>query len=160
MKIVSPVLLSAVITLSFAGTASAQTFKRFDKVEAETDLGQPWRKCYVNAPLKGAYDVECDDFAHYIVYDTRVRKPGMAPVATTAANPVTEGSWKTDDLVLVSPTTLQSSWRLCSYHRPVAGGHDVICSNRQHTIVSGNNDWIRVDPDFPAAAAPAAEPQP
>jgi hypothetical protein len=160
MKTISRVLLAALLVAPLAGTATAQTFKRFDKVEAETDLGQPWRECHVNAPLKGAYDVVCDDFVNYIVYDTRVRKPGMAPVATTAATPVTEGSWKTDDLVLVSPTTLQSSWRLCSYYRPVAGGHDVICSNRQHAIVSGNNDWIRVDPDHPAAAAPAAEPQP
>ena len=160
MKTMSCVLLTALLAAPLAGTANAETFKRFDKVEAETDLGRPWRTCYVSAALKGAYDLECDDFVHYIVYDTRVRKPGMEPVATTAATPVTEGSWKTGDLVLVSPTTVQSSWRLCSYHRPVQGGHDVVCSNRQHTIISGNDDWIRADPDFPAAAAPAEEPQP
>lgn len=151
-------LLAAVLASTFAAPASAQTFKRFDKVEAETDLGQPWRACHVNAALKGAYDVVCDDYVNYIVYDTRVRKPGGQAVAATAASTVVEGGWKTGDLVLVSPTSMQNAWRLCAYHRPVPNGHEVVCANRQHTIVSGKDDWIRTDPDFPAAAT-AAEPQ-
>lgn len=149
------VALSAMTVASTsAGAADAPTFKRFDKVEAETDLGQPWRPCHVNAALKGAYDVVCDDYVNYIVYDTRVGKTGGAAVATTAASPVTEGAWKTGDLVLASPTSMQNAWRLCAYHRPVPNGHALICANRRHTVVSGGDDWIRVDPDFPAAAGP------
>ncbi|HEX8302800.1 hypothetical protein [Sphingomonas sp.] len=161
MESLASALLAAVVTSAFAGAANAQTFNRFDKVEAETDLGQPWRPCHVNAALKGAYDVVCDDYVNYIVYDTRVRKAGGAPAAATAASPVTPGDWKTGDLVLVSPTSMHSDWRLCAYHRPVQNGHEVVCANRQHTIVVGKSDWIRVDPDFPAAAAAAvgAEPQ-
>jgi hypothetical protein len=151
-------LLGIALT-TFVATANAQTFKRFDKVEAETDLGQPWRPCHVNAALKGAYDVVCDDYVNYIVYDTRVRIAGGQPVAATAASAVTEGAWKTGDLVLVSPMSMQNHWRLCAYHRPVPNGHQLMCANRQLTTIAGRDDWIRADPDFPAAA-PATEQQP
>lgn len=156
MRSLASALAATILAATFAGSANAQTFNRFDKVEAETDLGQPWRPCHVNAALKGAYDVVCDDYVNYIVYDTRVRKAGGQPVATSAASPVVEGNWKTGDLVLVSPLSMHNNWRLCAYHRPVPNGHEVVCANRQHTIVSGRGDWIRVDPDFPATGA---EPQ-
>ena len=153
-KTVTRALFVTLVVSTLAGAASAQTFKRFDKVDAETELGQPWRQCHVNAALKGAYDVVCDDFVNYIVYDTRVRKKGGESVAATAASTVTDGAWKTGDLVLVSPTSMQNSWRLCAYHRPMPNGHALVCANRQQTVVSGGDDWIRVDPDFPAAGEP------
>lgn len=133
---------------TLSAVAQAQTYKRFDKVEAETEAGFPWEKCYVDAVFPGAYALSCDRTGRVMVYDVKVRKPGGQPIAQTAAQPVVEGQWKHNDLVLASPTYLASSWELCAYDRPQGGGHAVMCGTTGYVV---GNDWVRVDPDAPAA---------
>ena len=138
----------ALAFLAVAGVAEAQTYKRFDKVEAETEAGFPWEKCYVDAVFPGAYALSCDRTGRVMVYDVKVRKPGGQPIAKSAAQPVVEGQWKHNDLVLASPTYLASSWELCAYDRPQGGGHALMCGTTGYVV---GNDWVRADPDAPGA---------
>jgi hypothetical protein len=135
--------------LALATPALAQnTLKPFQKVEA-MDPENPglWKSCVVTAIHTGAYDVNCTG-TRFTARDVHVRLPGGAPVAKTAAQPVS-APYKAGDLVLVSVMSLPDDWRLCVVERnqlQSQGNYRLLCGG---TVYHQQPKWVREDPDAP-----------
>ena len=151
-KLTPRIFLAAGLLIALPAAALAQGIAEWDKVEAKME-DDSWRSCVVKTVMVGAYDLQCDDYMHYLVRDVNVRKPGGSAGTQTLAQAVEGPPFKAGDLVLASPVTLATVWELCMVVRPVANDYyQVTCANQVQKSVPAK--WVRVDPKAPEAAAP------
>jgi len=134
---------------ALAQDAAAPALKPFQKVQA-MDPENPglWNNCTVITVHAGAYDVNCGG-RQYTVRDVQVRTPGGAPVAKTAAQPVSGPPFKAGDLVLASVMSLPDDWRLCVVERNMVQSQNSYRLSCGGTIYHQQPKWVREDPDAP-----------
>ncbi|MCC6305942.1 MAG: hypothetical protein IT545_12210 [Rhodobacteraceae bacterium] len=101
----------------------------------------------VHQTYQGAYHVECQ-YGHSIARDIHVRAAGAKAPTQSAAQPVSGPPFKHGDIILASPTSMASDWKLC-----------VVTLNAVNTLNKYDLDcgyetaaqpgWEREDPEAP-----------